>query len=93
VYQIIIPKDVDGRGSRMAEAVMPEVGGDGEVGVGCWRGGRHGVEIASTIAAKHHATGLHILHRKAQSVKFDRAIVIPSELTNRKQVTHKGWNN
>ena len=29
--QLIIPKDVDGGGARMAQTVMPKVGGDGEV--------------------------------------------------------------
>ena len=33
--KMIIPKDVDGGGARMAEMVMPEVGGDGEVGLRC----------------------------------------------------------
>ena len=29
--KLIIPKDVDGGGARMAQTVMPKVGGDGEV--------------------------------------------------------------
>ena len=81
--QLIIPKDVDGGGARMAQTVMPKVGGDGEVGLWCWWGGGEGVEVASTIAAKHHAAGQDILHRKTQCIKFNGIIVIPSKLANR----------
>ena len=91
--KMIIPKDVDGGGAGMTKTVMPEVGGDGEVGLRCWWGGGEGVEVASTIAAKHHASGRDILHRKTQGIKFYGTIIIPSELTNRKKVAHKGWNN
>ena len=31
--KLIIPKDVDGGGARMAQTVMPKVGGGGEVGL------------------------------------------------------------
>ena len=41
-----------------------------------------GVKIASTIVAKHHAPGWDILDRKTKSIKFDRTIVIYSELMN-----------
>ena len=40
--KLIIPKDVDGRGARMTQTVMPEVGGDGEVSLWCWWGGDGG---------------------------------------------------
>ena len=80
--KINIPKDVDGGGAGMTETVMPEVGGDGEMGLWCWWGSGEGVEVASTIAAKHHAIGQHILHRKTQSVKFNGTVVIPSKLAN-----------
>ena len=80
--KIIIPKDVDGGGAGMTETVMPEVGGDGEVGLRCWWSGGKGVEVASTIVAKHHAIGQDILHRKTQSVKFNGTVVIPSKLAN-----------
>ena len=80
--KLIIPKDVDGGGAGMTKTVMPEVGGDGEVGLRCWWGGGEGVEVTSTIAAKHHAIGQDILHRKTQSVKFNGTVVIPSKLAN-----------
>ena len=75
-------KNVEAGGARMTKMVMLEVGGDGEAGV--WRGGCSGdaVKVASTIAAKHHASGRDILDRKTKSVKFDRTVVISSELTN-----------
>ena len=80
--KMIIPKDVDGGGAGMTETVMPEVGGDGEVGLRCWWGGGEGVEVTSTIAAKHHAIGQDILHRKTQSVKFNGTVVIPRKLAS-----------
>ena len=88
--QLIIPKDVDGGGARMAQTVMPKVGGDGEVGLWCWWGGREGVEVASTIAARVWSG---YPSQKNQGVKFYGTVIIPSELMNRKQVAHKGWNN
>ena len=76
-------KNVEAGGARMTKMVMLEVGGDGEAGV--WRGGcsGDGVKVASTIAAKHHASGRDILDRKTKSVKFYRAVVVPSKLTDR----------
>ena len=64
----------------MTKTVMPEVGGDGDAGVWSGRRGREGVKVASTIAAKHHASGRDILDRKMKSVKFYRAVVVPSKL-------------
>jgi hypothetical protein len=77
-----VAKNVEAGGARMTKTVMPEVGGDGKAGM--WRGGcsGDGVNIASTIAVKHHASGQDILNRKTKSVKFDRIVVVPSELTN-----------
>ena len=66
----------------MTKTVMPEVGGDGDAGVWSGRCSGNGVKIAGTIAVKHHAPGLDILDRKTKSVKFDRTIVVPSELMN-----------
>ena len=63
------------------------------MGLRCWWGGREGVEVASTIAAKRHAFGQKILHRKTQSVKFNGTVVIPSKLANRKKVANEGWDN
>jgi hypothetical protein len=75
-------KNVEASGAGMTKTVMPEVGGDGKASV--WRGGCNGdgVKVASTIAVNHHASGRDILNRKTKSVKFDRTIVVPSELTN-----------
>ena len=75
-------KDVNGGGARMTKTVMSEVGGDGEVGVRSGRCSGDGVKIASTIGAKHHAPGRDILDRKSKSVKFDKTVVISSELMN-----------
>ena len=75
-------KNVNGGGAGMTKTVMPEVGGDSNAGVWSGRCGREGVKITSTIAAKHHASGRDILDRKTKSVKFDRTVVVPSELTN-----------
>ena len=66
----------------MIKTVMPEVGGDGEAGVWSGRCSGDGVKVANAIAAKHHAPGRDILDRKTKSIKFDRTIVISSELTN-----------
>ena len=66
----------------MTKTVMPEVGGDGDAGVWSGRRSREGVKVGSTIAAKHHVLGRDILDRKTKSVKFDRTVVAPSELTN-----------
>jgi hypothetical protein len=48
-----------------------------------WRGGcsGDGVKVASTIAVKHHTPSRDILDRKTKSIKFDRTVVVPSELT------------
>ena len=63
----------------MTKTMMPEVGGDGEVGL--WRG-RDGVEAVGAIGAKNHASGLQVLNRKTKRVKFDSAMVVTSELAN-----------
>ena len=46
-------------------------------------GGWNGVEISTTIAAKNHGLGLHILNREAKSVKLNRTVIIASKLSNR----------
>ena len=51
----------------MTKTVMPEVGGDGDAGVWSGRRSREGVKVASTIAAKHHASGRDILNRKTRA--------------------------
>jgi len=79
----ITTKNVNGGGARMTKTVMPEVGGDGDVGMWSGRRSREGVKVASTIAAKHHASGQDILDRKTKSVKFYRAVVVPSKLTDK----------
>ena len=78
----IMTKNVNGGRAGMTKTVMLEVGGDGIAGVWSGRCSREGVKITNTIAAKHHASGQDILDRKIKSIKFNRAIVIPSELTN-----------
>jgi hypothetical protein len=81
-------KDVDSGGAGMTKTVMPEVGGDGDASVRSGRCSRDCVKVASAIAAKHHAPGRDILDRKTKRVKFDRTIVVPSELANREQDVH-----
>ena len=76
-------KNVNGGRAGMTKTVMPEVGGDGNVGMWGGRCSREGVKITSTIAAKHHVSGRDILDRKTKSVKFYRAVVVPSKLTDR----------
>ena len=66
----------------MTKTVMLEVGGDGDASVWSRRCSGDGVKITSTIAAKHHAPSRDILDRKTKSVKFDRTLVISTELTN-----------
>ena len=75
-------KNVEAGRAGMTKMVMLEVGGDGEAGVWSGRCSGDGVKVASTIAVKHHAPGQDILDRKTKSVKFDRTVVAPSELTN-----------
>jgi hypothetical protein len=84
----IISKDVEGGAPRMTETVMPNGGGGGDVGVGGGGGSSwgNGVEVANTIASKHHASGQDILSRKNKCVKFYIAIIFTWELTNRKEV-------
>ena len=79
----ITTKDVNGGRAGMTKTVMPEVDGDSDVGVWSGRCSREGVKITSTIAAKHHASGRDILDRKTKRVKFYRAVVVPSKLTDR----------
>jgi len=75
-------KNINSGGAGMTKTVMPEVGGDGDAGVWSGRCSRDGVKITSTIVAKHHAPGRDILDRKTKSIKFDRTVVISSELMN-----------
>jgi hypothetical protein len=75
-------KNVNGGGAGMTKTMMPKVGGDGEAGVWSRRCSGDGVKVTNTIAAKHHATSQDIFDRKTKSVKFDRTVVVPSELMN-----------
>jgi hypothetical protein len=87
----IIPKGVDDGGSRMTEASMPDGGGDGECGERRpGSGGRESVEVAGTIATKHHASTRNILNRKTKSVKFNRTVIVTSKLTYGKKVANQG---
>ena len=79
----ITTKNVNGGGAGMTKTVILEVGGDGNAGMWSGRHSREGVKVASTIAAKHHASGRDILDRKIKTVKFYRAVVVPSKLTGR----------
>jgi hypothetical protein len=81
-------KDVDGGRAGMTKTVMAEVGGDGDAGIRNGRCSGDGVKVTNTNAAKHHMPGWDILDRKTKSIKFDRTIVVPSELANIEQVVH-----
>jgi hypothetical protein len=87
----IVPKGVDDGRSRMTESSMPNGGGDGECGER--RGGSGGgkrVDVAGTIAAKHHASTRNILNRETKGVKFNRTIIFMSKLMYKKKVTNQG---
>jgi hypothetical protein len=79
--------------TRMTQTTMPQRSDVGCGGISLMGGGREGVEVARAIAAKHHPTGPWILNRKAKSVKFNRTIVVTSELTYRKEIANNGWHN
>jgi hypothetical protein len=70
--------------------LMPNGGGDGNVGRSGagWCGRWECVKISATIAAKHHASRPRILDKKAKSVKFDGAIIVTGELTDREKIVH-----
>ena len=76
-------KNIYSGGAGMTKTVMLEVGGDGDASVWSRRCSGDGVKITSTIAAKHHTSGRDILDRKTKSVKFYRAVVVPSKLMDR----------
>ena len=62
-------------------------GGDRRVGI------TNGVEVALTIAAKHHLLRQRILNGKTESVKLDGTLIVTSELSNRKKVMNYMRNN
>ena len=47
-----------------------------------------GVEVALTIAAKHHLLRRRILNGKTEGVKLDGTVIVTSELSNGKKVTN-----
>jgi hypothetical protein len=49
------------------------------------------VQWARAIAPNDHVPRLEILHRTASRVKFNRTIVIGSELAHRDQTLNKFW--
>jgi hypothetical protein len=74
---------------RMPETTMPSGGGScSNKGAGhhgtCWSG--ESLEGPGAIEPGDHAPGFEILHRKAKRIKFDRTVIVSSELTNRDEV-------
>ena len=87
-------KTIEDSGTRMTEALVPQGGEHGEVGVWCSRGGGlKGVEVAVTIEMKNHALRVEVLNRKAESVKFNGITIVSSKLTNRKKIPNNRRNN
>ena len=89
----ITTKNVNGGGAGITKTVMSEVGGDGNAGVWSGRRNREGVKVTITIAAKYHASGRDILDRKTKNIKFYRAVVVPSKLTDRQEIAIQRWDN
>jgi hypothetical protein len=93
----IVPKSSDGGTVGMIETMMPQRGGGGQGSVrGDMVGGcccRYGVEVARTIAAKNHASGLDILNRKTKGIKLYGTRIITCKLTDREKIVNKRWNN
>jgi hypothetical protein len=46
-----------------------------------------------TIAAKNHAPGPEVLDRKTKLIKFNRTMVVTSELANGKKIANQGRSN
>lgn len=55
-----------------------DAGGGRRVGI------TYGVEVALTIAAKHHLLRQRILNGKTESVKLDGTVIVTSELSTAK---------
>ena len=49
-------------------------------------GGQKGVEIARTIAAKNHASGLKILDTETERIKFNSVKIVTSKLLSYEQL-------
>jgi hypothetical protein len=52
-----------------------------------------GVERPRAIAPDDHVPGLEILHRATSGVKFNREIIVGSELAHICQILNKIWGN
>jgi hypothetical protein len=76
----------------MSEMTMPKGGGQSSS-----EGGRskqmQRVQQARAIAPNDHIPRLEILHRTTSRVKFNRTIIIGSELAHRDQILNKFWRN
>jgi hypothetical protein len=76
----------------VSEAAMPEVVGDGGEecsGIGRWI---DGVERAWTVTSENHDPAGKGLHRKTKTIKFNGAVIIDAELTNRYEIFDDLWN-
>ena len=82
--------------SRMTETTMPE--GRHSGGEVCGRKGRRArwakrVQRPGAIAPGDHSLGLQILHRTTSGVKFNRTVIVGSELAHRNKILDKTRRN
>ena len=90
---IFITRDNTGTGKfgqsftpKMPETMMPKGSESGEERGGAGGGGVEWVEVARAIAPGNHVPGVHILHKKAKQIKFNRTVIIGGEMTNGNQI-------
>ena len=71
---------------KMTETTMPQGGGCSEECRGAGGGCIERVEVTGAIAPGDHVPGLQILHRKANRIKLNGAVIVGGETTNRNQI-------
>ena len=85
--------------ARMTKSTMPQVGRGSRSSSDKCRGrlcGLRSVQVVEgprTIAPGDHVPGTKILHRKAERVKFDGAMIISGELSNGDEFLNNMWSN
>jgi metal-sulfur cluster biosynthetic enzyme len=79
--------------TRMAKPLMPEVDrGDASERSRKRRGATsHRVQITVRLTAENHCPSAKVVDRKTKRVKFNRYMVISTELTNIKEVFNERW--
>ena len=76
----------------VSEAAMPKVGGDGGEEGGSVGGCVDGVERTRTVTSENDGPAGKSLHRETKTIKFDGAIIIDTELTNRDEIFYNLGN-